>query len=32
MVAVLAFFDQQKGSATSNQNNLATYDANKEKD
>ena len=31
-LVVSAFFDQQKGSATSNHNNWATYDANKEKD
>ena len=30
-VAVLAFFDQQKGSVTSNNNNGATYTANNEK-
>ena len=29
-VAVLAFFDEQKGSVTSNKNNWATYTANKE--
>ena len=29
--AVLAFFDQQKGSVTSNNNNGATYTANNEK-
>ena len=31
-VAVLALFDQQKGSVTSNKNNWATYTANKEYD
>ena len=31
-VAALAFFDQQKGSVTSNKNNRATYNAKKEKD
>ena len=29
-VAVLAFFDQQKGPGNSNKNNWATYTANKE--
>ena len=31
-VVVLAFLDQWKGSVTSNQNNWATYAANKEED
>ena len=30
MVALMAFYDQQKGSVTSNKNNWATYTANKE--
>ena len=29
MVPVLAFFDEQKGSVTSNKKNLATYTTNK---